>query len=92
MNTITEKTTKEEVRKVYKNYPDTAPEGFMPFHGSRVNPIFWDIPDNVSVLDIGCNSGEFLKRLVDGRKGIKAKGVDISENVVKIAREKGLGS
>ena len=90
MNTITEKTTKEEVRKVYKNYPDTAPEGFKSFHENRVNPIFWDIPDGVSVLDIGCNSGEFLKRLMGKKKGIKACGIDISEKVVAIAREKGI--
>lgn len=90
MNQITRQTTKEQVKEVYKHYPDTAPDGFAPFHASRVDPIYWDIPDNVSVLDVGCNSGEFMKRLLAGRKNVTVKGVDVSENAVKIAREKGL--
>jgi SAM-dependent methyltransferase len=90
MNQITRETTKEQVRETYKHYPDTAKGGFAPFHASRVDPIYWDIPDNVSVLDVGCNSGEFLKRILSGRKNVTVKGVDISEDVVKIAREKGL--
>lgn len=89
-NLITQATTKEEIRENYRNYPDTAPEGFAPFHASRVDPIYWDIPDNVSVLDIGCNSGEFMRRLLNGRKNVTAKGIDISENAVRIAQEKGL--
>ncbi len=89
-NLVTEKTTKKEMDKVYATYPDTAPEGFQPFHSSRINPIYWDIPDNVTLLDIGTNSGEFLKRLIDGKKGIKAKGIDISEVAVKAAQAKGL--
>lgn len=90
MNIITKETTKEQHLAEYKNYPDTQPEGFLPFHASRVNPIFWDIPDNSSVLDIGCNSGEFMKKLIDGKKGVKVKGIDLSQNVVKIAQGKGL--
>lgn len=89
-NLVTEKTTKEEMQTVYKDYPDTAPEGFQPFHSSRIDPIYWDIPDGATVLDVGCNSGEFMRRIIQGRKDITIKGVDISENVVKIAREKGL--
>jgi SAM-dependent methyltransferase len=90
MNKITEQTTKEEVREVYKNYPDTAPNGFQPFHSSRIDPIYWDIPDNVSILDIGCNSGEFMKRLLAGKKGVTVKGIDLSETAVKVAQDKGL--
>ena len=89
-NLVTEKTTKEEMNETYRAYPDTVPNGFESFHGSRVNPIFWDIPDNCSVLDVGANSGEFLKRLIEGKKGIKVKGIDISEVAVKAARDKGL--
>lgn len=90
MNLISPNTTKEEVREVYKDYPDTQPNGFQPFHASRVDPIYWDIPDGSTVLDVGCNSGAFLRRLSEGKRGITAKGVDVSESVVAIAKEKGL--
>lgn len=90
MNQITPATTKEQFQETYRHYPDTAPGGFKPFQSSRIDPIYWDIPDNVSVLDVGCNSGEFLKRLLAGRKNVTVKGIDISEDAVKIAREKGL--
>lgn len=87
---ITEKTTKQEMDEVYKTYPDSIPEGYQSFHESRVMPIYWDIPEGSSVLDIGTNSGEFLKRLIEGKKGIRAKGIDMSEVAVKAARDKGL--
>ena len=90
MNRITSTTTKEQVREVYKEYPDTQPNGFEPFHASRVDPIYWDIPDGATVLDVGCNSGAFLRRLAEGKRGITAKGVDVSEKVVALAKEKGL--
>lgn len=90
MNQITKDTTKEEVAQVYKHYPDTVPEGFQPFHSSRTEPIFWDIPDGVSILDVGCNSGEFMKRLLSEKKNVTVKGVDMSEDVVALARVKGL--
>ena len=90
MNQITEKTTKEELDKEYASYPDTAPQGFQPFHMSRVMPIYWDIENGSSVLDIGTNSGEFMKMLIDGNRGIDVKGVDISDVAVEAARKKGL--
>lgn len=90
MNQITEKTTKEELDKEYASYPDTAPQGFQPFHMSRVMPIYWDIENGSTVLDIGTNSGEFMKMLVDGNRGITVKGVDISDVAVEAAKNKGL--
>jgi SAM-dependent methyltransferase/glycosyltransferase involved in cell wall biosynthesis len=90
MKAITEKTTREEVLKEYVSYPDTAPEGFQPFHMSRVMPIYWDIENGSSVLDVGCNSGEFMKMLLDGNRGISVKGVDVSEVAIESARKKGL--
>lgn len=90
MNQITEKTTREELLEDYKTYPDTAPEGFQPFHMSRVNPIFWDIEDGSSVLDVGCNSGEFMKILIDSGRNITVKGVDVSDVAIEAAKKKGL--
>lgn len=89
-NLVTKETSKEDFNKVYKDYPDTAPQGFQPFHSSRINPIFWDIKENSSVLDVGANSGEFMKMLLERRKGVKVKGIDLSEVAVQKAKEKGL--
>lgn len=41
-----------------------------------------------SVVEFGCNDGVLLKQLE--KIGIKACGVDVSENITKLAREKGL--
>lgn len=41
-----------------------------------------------SVLEFGCNDGVLLKPL--GSLGIKAVGIDISENITKMARDNGL--
>lgn len=43
-----------------------------------------NIPDNSSVLEVGCGTGEVLASLNPGR-GV---GIDISEEMVKIAKEK----
>ena len=42
----------------------------------------------ISVLDIGCNDGSFVKTLED--KGLEAWGVDPAENLTRLACEKGL--
>ena len=44
--------------------------------------------DPISVVEFGCNDGVLLGPL--GHLGIKACGVDISENITGMAREKGL--
>ncbi len=90
MKLITASTTREELLADYKTYPDTAPEGFHAFHMSRVNPIYWDIEDGSTVLDVGANSGEFMKMLVESGRNITVKGVDVSEVAVEAAKKKGL--
>jgi SAM-dependent methyltransferase/glycosyltransferase involved in cell wall biosynthesis len=89
LNIITKDTTKEDMRESYKNYPDTQPKGFEPFHASTVEPMFCEIPKGSKVLDVGCNSGEFLKLLEEGKQ-CETVGVDISETVLELARQKGL--
>lgn len=88
-NIVTDKTTKEDFREAYKNYPDVHPKGFEGFHEARVMPIFYEIPDGSKVLDVGCNSGEFIKLLQDKKK-CEVTGVDVSDEVLNIARKKGL--
>jgi SAM-dependent methyltransferase/glycosyltransferase involved in cell wall biosynthesis len=89
INIITKDTTKEEMRESYKDYPDTQPKGFEPFHASTVEPMFCEIPKGSRVLDIGCNSGEMMVLLRDSKE-CSVVGVDISETVLELARQKGL--
>lgn len=89
MNIINRDTAKKDVLKSYALYPDTQPKGFDSYHASTVEPIFCEIPDGSSVLDVGCNSGEFMKLLKDA-KGCDVYGVDVSEVAVKEAKKKGL--
>lgn len=89
INLITRDTTKKQMRDSYKNYPDTQPKGFESFHASTFEPIFCEIVPGARVLDVGCNSGEFMKMLRDG-KGCDVVGVDVSTAALKIARKKKL--
>lgn len=44
------------------------------------------LPAGAKILDVGCGPGEFTKYLLD--KGYDAIGIDLSEAMVKIARER----
>lgn len=89
VNIITRETTKKQMKDSYKNYPDTQPKGFEAFHASTVEPMFCEIPPGCRVLDVGCNSGEMMKLLRDG-KGCDVVGVDVSVNALRLARKKRL--
>jgi len=73
----------------YKSYPDTHPGGWASFHESRVLPIAYEIPLKSKVLDVGANSGEFMKLLMDKRE-CDVTGVDVSDVAIAKAKEKGL--
>jgi methionine biosynthesis protein MetW len=47
------------------------------------------MPEHARVLDIGCGSGDFLLAL-QTRKNVSVIGVDVSEQAVALARQKGL--
>ena len=49
------------------------------------------IPNNISVLDIGCGDGTFLERLKN-EKGCQAYGIDISNIAISKVNEKGIPS
>lgn len=89
LNIINKDTTKEAVLAEYKAYPDTQPKGFEPFHASTVEPMFCEVPQGAKVLDVGCNSGEMMKLLIES-KGCDCTGVDVSETALDLARAKGL--
>lgn len=81
-------TEKEAWLKEYSDYPDTQAEGFETFHRSRVAPIAYEIPLGSKVLDVGANSGEFMKLLTE-KRDCEVSGVDISDVAIAVAKEKG---
>lgn len=89
LNIITRETPKETVMASYEAYPDTTPKGLTEFHAATIDPMFCEIPEASRVLDVGCNSGDFLKMLQDHKK-CSVVGVDVSETVLTLAREKGI--
>jgi len=53
--------------------------------------IFADwIGDNVSVLDIGCGDAYFGEYLIKDKKNIKYLGCDVSEEAIKMVKQRGL--
>lgn len=83
--------TRTEVLDNYKDYPDVYPNGIeaYPFFESRIAPIFYEIPNGATVLDVGCNSGEFMVMLRDKKK-CDVFGVDVSEKMIQKCAEKQL--
>jgi len=82
-------TQKYLLNLVKENYNDIAPD----FDNTR-NKIIWpelvkiakNIRDNNKILDIGCGNGRLLTVLKD--KNIDYLGVDISENLINLAKKK----
>ena len=50
-------------------------------------PLLKDIPEDHSVLDVSCGSGEFLRELSE-KTAAKLHGMDFSEKMVKLASQK----
>src|SRR5438045_2846480 len=90
MKLLTEETTKEEVKKEYESYPIV--DGNLdnkPFYQARYESIFYEIRCGSKVLDVGANDGTFMQMLKEKRQ-CDVYGIDLSEEAVKKAKEKGL--
>ena len=77
------------------SYPrDTDQEGqfdpAMPWY-SRVAHLFDAIPDGAFILDVGCNSGGFGRRLLSLKPHCRVYGVDLAKHFLPLARAKGYG-
>lgn len=90
MNILDERTTKETVLEEYKSYPSTMSDlSDKPFYESRLAPIFYEIPMNSKVLDVGCNDGVFMQMLKE-KRDCRVTGIDVSEVAIAEARKKNL--
>jgi len=63
------------------------------FKNLLFNPVkkaveFVNVKKNSKILDAGCGTGNLLKILEDKNKGLKLYGVDISKEMLKIAKKK----
>lgn len=47
----------------------------------------WLPPDADSILEVGCGPGMITKYLLTKKPGLKIKGIDVSENMVDLARK-----
>lgn len=66
-------------------------EGNEFYHTHIINPCLLDLLGDLegkTVLDLGCGEGHLDRHLADVAKGIRIIGVDASENMIRIAREK----
>lgn len=81
----------EPTKEDYKNYPSTKIGDIQehPELESRVLPIAYEIKKRSKVLDLGCNDGGFISILKD-KRDCDVFGIDISEELVEVAKQKGL--
>jgi O-antigen chain-terminating methyltransferase len=90
-----EKPSLDQVKEIHKSIEDTQYAGFENrFRGLDVQ-VKEQQKDYLSyfqkasfVLDLGCGRGEFLELLE--QNGIKARGIDLNEQMIEICRDKGL--
>ena len=63
------------------------------FKNLLLNPVknaleFVNIKENSKILDAGCGTGNLLMLLSNKNKGLKLYGIDISKEMIKVARKK----
>ncbi len=83
-NKITE--NKAFFNKLAKNYDDLFGNYIKKMQLKLINHV--NIKNNSNVLDVGCGTGNFLKILEDSNKNLNLYGIDISEKMLKIAKNK----
>jgi len=70
----------------YKVYGEHARKLYQPI-SERLEKIQYD-----SILDIGCGTGAILKKLLEQNHTIDAYGIDLSSNMIEVAKRKLNGS
>ena len=83
-------TSNEKKNTVIKDYNDIAKEYADEFFGTKAYERYIDnflkVLNGKKILDVGCGNGTDCKYIKD--KGYDINGIDISENMLKIAKEK----
>lgn len=70
----------------YDSWYDTPLGAFVDAAETRCAFDLFDLPKGAEVLDLGCGSGNFTLKLLEA--GYRVTGVDLSEEMLKIARGK----
>lgn len=65
-----------------------APGGpLFPIYHFNATSLSTVLPENATVLDIFCGSGQFMKYLLGGRPDINGIGLDLSHNMLRLAQQ-----
>lgn len=91
LNVIDQNTKREDLLNEYKKYGNVLEGETLhdrPWIWNRLGPIFYETPVGSTVLDVGCNAGDFVE-ILEKDRGCKAFGIDVSEICVEEARKKG---
>lgn len=81
MMTVTDGTTLRETSRAKH-------DGGLRHNDSRMEPPYWIAPDTASLLDVGCNTGDFLETLRLRYPRMELAGVDINEPAIATAKSK----
>lgn len=82
---------KEKSRKTFNNQADTYDQDIKGQHARNLYPVLLGTISNISydtILDLGCGTGAVLQAILNEDCRKKAYGIDISENMLDIARNK----
>jgi ubiquinone/menaquinone biosynthesis C-methylase UbiE len=82
-----EKNSIEEFSKWADNYDN--PFTSITFRQTNAKIVkLLDPTENSSLLDVGCGSGILIKNLINGNRGMKLFGLDITPKMVEVAKRK----
>ncbi|MFC1630145.1 class I SAM-dependent methyltransferase [Patescibacteria group bacterium] len=68
----------------YKTKDIIKPKVYRAYH-KKILETYSSFPENAKVLDLGCGSGEFIKKLQE--RGCEVWGVDLNRTAIKTAKE-----
>lgn len=70
-----------------RDYDAAGEEAQVPFHDFNARAMSRLLPENGTVVDLGCGSGRLLARLAKGRPDVRIIGLDLSDPMLELGRE-----